>query len=417
MSTPANTDFLDPRAPSFVADPYPILAHFREANPVHWSPAMKAWVVTRYDDVRAVLLDAGLSSDTVSPFYRAQPSETQAKIELLMRYLGNWLVFRDPPDHTRLRRLASRVFTTESLDAIRPNVRRIVAHLLDDLEGRDAVDLVADFSNRLPAYVIMDMLGIQRDRLSEVKHWSDEIKLFIGAAQNTPDKYDRARAGVLAMAGMFQELIEEQRRAPRDNVLRMLVEANSVEDGRLSDDELIATSILFLFAGHETTTNLITMASLHMMAHPDQRDRFIALDDAGAIAVAVEEFLRFDGPTPSMVRIAVRDHEIAGVTVKEGQRIYAMIASANRDPAVFAAPDVLDVSRAVNRHVTFGYGAHFCLGAPLARMEANIALPALHRAYPQMVLAATPAWADGLTLRGPTSLPVSLAGASADTPT
>ncbi len=409
MATTAVTpDTLDPRSTEFAADPYPILAHLRETNPVHWSPALKAWVVTRYDDVRAVLLDGALSSDTVTPFYRAQPSRTQAEIELLMRYLGNWLVFRDPPDHTRLRRLASRVFTTGSLAAIRPNVESIVAHLLAGIEGRDRIDLVADFSNRLPAYVIMDMLGIARDRLGEIKHWSDEIKLFIGAAQNTPDKYERARSGVTAMAAMFEQLIDEQRTNPQDNVLGMLVRANSSEDGRLSDDELVATAILFLFAGHETTTNLITMASLHMMSFPDQRDRFVALSDPQAIAVAIEEFLRFDGPTPSMVRVAVRDHQIAGLDVAAGERIYALIAAANHDPAVFDRPRQLDVTRTPNRHVTFGFGAHFCLGAPLARMEASIALPALHRAYPAMQLNGEPAWADGLTLRGPTFLPVRL---------
>ena len=408
MSSVANTDFLDPRAPSFVVDPYPVLAQFRETNPVHWSPALKAWVVTRYDDVRAVLLDRELSSDTVTPFYRAQSDATQSKISVLLRYLGNWLVFKDPPDHTRLKRLASRAFTAQSLAQIQPNIDAIVSHLMTELEGRQEIDLVADFSNRLPAFVIMDMLGIARERLGEVKHWSDEIKLFIGAAQNTPDKYDRARAGAEAMADMFQQLIDGQRTTPSDSILGMLIAAHSDEDGRLSDDELIATSILLLFAGHETTTNLITMASLHMMRSPDQRERFVALEDRGAIAVAVEEFLRFDGPTPSMVRVAVEDHDIAGVTIGAGQRIYAMIAAANHDPNVFDQPGRLDIARSPNPHVTFGYGAHFCLGAPLARMEAATALPALHKRFPGMVLNGEATWADGLTLRGPKSLPVHL---------
>ena len=408
MTSPANTDFLDPRAPSFRVDPYPTLSHFRAHHPVHWSPALKAWVVTPYDTVRDVLLNHQLSSDTVTPFYRSQPSEVQGKVESLVRYLGNWLVFKDPPDHTRLRRLASRVFTTNSLHKIRPNVESIIAHLLADIEGRNDIDLVADFSNLLPAFVIMDMLGIPREMLPDMKHWSDEIKLFIGAAQNTPDKYDRARHGAEAMAAAFRELIDAQRRSPKDNVLGMLVAANDDEDGRLTDDELIATSILFLFAGHETTTNLITMASLHLMRAPEQRAIFIAMTEPEQIAIAVEEFLRFDGPTPSMVRLANATHQIGDATVEEGQRIYAMIAAANHDPSVFAQPDTLDVTRSPNRHVTFGYGAHFCLGAPLARMEANLALPALHGKFPQMRLNGEAEWADGLTLRGPTALPVRL---------
>ncbi|MGI9525158.1 MAG: cytochrome P450 [Hyphomicrobiaceae bacterium] len=399
--------FLDPKVPSFAMNPYQILARLRRSDPVHWSPALKAWVVTRYDDVRTVLLDNGLSSDTVTPFYEAQTDVTRSKISTLMRYLGNWLVFRDPPDHTRLRRLASRAFTSASLQKIRPNVENIVAQLLSELEGQNTIDLVADFSNKLPAYVIMDMLGVPRDHLRQVKFWSDEIKLFIGSAQNTPDKYDRARAGAEAMAAMFQKLIDTQRLQPRDTVLGMLVTAHD-DGGRLSDEELIATSILFLFAGHETTTNLISMASLHLINNSEQRRHFVQLENREAISLAIEEFLRYDGPTPSMVRIAKKDHRIAGLCVEEGQRIYAMIASANRDPAAFEAPETLDITRTPNHHVTFGYGAHFCLGAPLARMEASIALPALHRAYPTMQLDGDAAWADGLTLRGPTTLPIQL---------
>ena len=176
----------------------------------------------------------------------------------------------------------------------------------------------------------------------------------------------------------------------------------------MSDDELVATSILFLFAGHETTTNLISMASMHLMSRPDVRAEFLALDGPEANSRAVEEFLRFDGPTPSMVRIALSEHEVGGQAIGAGERIYAMIASANRDSTVFDQADELDLARTPNAHVTFGYGAHFCLGAPLARMEANLALPALHRRFPQMALTGEPEWADGLTLRGPTSLPVRL---------
>ncbi len=408
MSSPLNTEFLDPTTPAFVANPYPTFAYFRDNNPVHWSPAVRAWVVTRYEDVRAVMLDQQLLSDTVTPFYRAQSEETQSKIEILFRYLGNWLVFKDPPDHARIRRLASRVFINDTLQKIRPSVVGIVAHLMDGLEDQKEVDLVKQFSGPLPAYVIMDMLGIPRDQLANVKFWSDEISLFIAASKNTPDKYDRARAGVEAMAAMLQELIDEQRRNPKDNVLGMLVRAHDDEDGRLSDDELVATSILFLFAGHETTTNLISMSTLHMLEDPEQRDQFIALEGAEPIAIAIEEFLRFDGPTPSMARLAATDYTFGDVTFEAGQRVYAMLGSANRDPTVFDDPDRLNIARSPNRHVTFGYGAHFCLGAPLARMEAGIALPALHKRYPKMTLADAPQWSDGFTLRGPSSLPLVL---------
>jgi len=401
--------FLDPATPGFVADPYPHLAQLRQAAPIHWSPPLRAWVVTRYADVHAVLADRALSADTVTPFYRAQRTPAQAELGEVMRYLGNWLVFKDPPDHTRMRNLVARVFTSRALAPIRLNVERVTQTLLDGLEPEGTVDLVAAFSNPLPAYVIMDMLGISRSRLPEMKHWSDEIKLFIGSARAVPDKYARASAAASAMADAFREAIAEHRRTPRPDILSLLISAHDDQDGRLTDDELVATCILFLFAGHETTTNLITMATLHLLAHPAQRDAFRQLTQPLPIEAATEEFLRFDGPTPSMVRIALEDHELAGQTIRTGERIYAMIAAANRDPDAFERPDDLDIARPSKRHYAFGYGTHFCLGAPLARLEATIAIPALHRRFPEMERAGEAIWADGMTLRGPLHLPVRLA--------
>ena len=405
----AELAYLDPKDPAFRVDPYPMLAALRARQPLHWSPALKGWVALRYDTVRHVLSSGQHSSNGFTPYYAALPSEYKAQSETLMRYLGNWLVFTDPPDHTRLRRLTARVFTSRSLQTIRPNIEAIVSHLLDGLDGRDETDLVEAFSNPLPAYVIMDMLGVPRDMLADMKVWSDDIRLFIGVAVSTDDKHARARRGVEAMADAFRDLINIQRRAPKDNILALLIAARDEEGGgRLTDDELIATAILFLFAGHETTTSLITMASLAMMRDEALRTRFLATEDADGIATAVEEFLRHDGPTPVMMRIATSDHELEGIPIPEGARIFPVIASANRDPEVFERPDEIDLARAPNRHVTFGHGAHFCLGAPLARMEAQIALPALHRRFPRMTLAGEPAWADGVTLRGPASLPVRL---------
>ena len=400
--------YLDPCQLGFAADPYSTLMRLRQAAPVHWSPPLKAWVVLKYGHVHEVLLGRGLSADTVTPFYEAQPAETRAKMQSLMRYLGNWLVFKDPPDHTRMRNLVSRIFTTRALNKMRPGIALIIDELLTGLDEQDELDLVQAFSNPLPAYVIMEMLGVPRSMLPEMKMWSDEIKLFIGAAQSVPDKYDRARAGVEAMADAFRSVIDARRRRPGDDVLSLLIAARDADDERLSDDELVASAILFLFAGHETTTNLISMATMHLAEWPDQRARFSALKDPKAIAAAVEEFLRFDGPTPSMVRVAIADHEIDGHSIEAGQRIYAVIASANRDPDVFEAPDTLDISRLQQRHYAFGYGTHFCLGAPLARLEALLALPALHRAFPDLEINGEPQWADGLTLRGPVSLPVRL---------
>jgi cytochrome P450 len=397
----------DPADPAFSVDPYPLFARLRAENPVHWSDAVRAHVVCRYDDVQRALRDPALSADRITPFYAAQNTDTRNKVETLVRYLGRWLVFRDPPDHTRLRGLVARAFTPKALAGIKPNVEAITAHLLANLDGRTECDLVADFATLLPAYVIMDMLGVPRAMLPEMKSWSDDIKLFIGTSQSTPDKYARAHRGVTGMAGAFATLIAEHRAAPRDDMLSTLIAARDDDSGRLDDDELIATAILFLFAGHETTTSLLAMGSMALIDNPDQRARLLA--EPAMAAACVEECLRFDGPTPSMVRIAKEEIEISGQKIRVGERVVALLGSANRDPAMFRAPDHFEIARTPNPHVTFGFGPHFCLGAPLARLEALIALPALHRRFPAMTRAdGDVAWSDGMTLRGPLALPVRL---------
>ncbi len=401
----------NPAEPAFHRDPYPLFARLRAENPVHWSDAVRGVVLTRYGDVQRAMRDPALSADRITPFYAAQNTATRSQVETLVRYLGRWLVFRDPPDHTRLRGLVARAFTPKALAGIKPNVEQITAHLLDGLAGRDACDLVADFATLLPAYVIMDMLGVPRALLPEMKCWSDDIKLFIGTSHTTPDKYARAHRGVAGMADAFRTLIAAHRSEPRDDVLSTLIAARDDDSARLDDDELIATAILFLFAGHETTTSLLAMGSMALVDNPDQRQLLIT--DPACAAAAVEECLRFDGPTPSMVRIAVEDVELSGHTIRAGDRVIALLGSANRDPEVFARADDFVITRMPNPHVTFGYGPHFCLGAPLARLEAQIALPALHQRFPEMArINSDVPWSDGMTLRGPLALPVRLGRAA-----
>lgn len=403
----SNTVVFDPSDPETCLNPYPTYERLRRDAPVHWSPAVRGWVALRYADVQHIMRAADMSADRITPFYKSLSPDSQSKVEILVHYLGRWLVFRDPPDHTRLRSLIARAFTPKALAAVRPNIDAITAHLMHSIEGRTEIDLVTDFAHLLPAYVIMDMLGVPRELLSDMKGWSDDIKLFIGTSQNVPDKYERARRGVAGMADAFRTLIADHRKQSRHDVLSTLIAANEDGTGRLDDEELIATAILFLFAGHETTASLLAMGSMALMANPDAKRRFIA--DPSLTASTVEECLRFDGPTPSMVRIATRDNVVGEQMIRAGDRVIAVIGSANRDPTVFAAPDVFDITRSPNPHITFGFGTHFCLGAPLARLEAQIALPILHRHYPHMARTTSDvAWADGLTLRGPLSLPVTL---------
>jgi cytochrome P450 len=243
--------------------------------------------------------------------------------------------------------------------------------------------------------------------MAPMKAWSDDIRLFIGTARGVPDKYERAQRGAREMADWFRSLIADRRANPRDDVLTALVNARDANKGPLDDDELVSACILFLFGGHETTTNLLGNASLMLMRYPDAKRRFIG--DEALVTPAVEEFLRFDGPSYSQVRIVAEDHELGGRALKKGDRIFAIQNSANRDPEEFDNPDTFDLGRTPNRHVTFGFGLHFCLGAPLARMEAQIALPRLHRRYPDMhLMTDAPQWIDSMVMRGTTGLPVKL---------
>ncbi|MBN9266029.1 MAG: cytochrome P450 [Hyphomicrobium sp.] len=233
---------------------------------------------------------------------------------------------------------------------------------------------------------------------------SDDIMLFIGTARATPDKYERARRGAVEMAGLFREEIEKRRADPGDDLLSLLIAARDEQD-RLSEDELVATAMLLLFAGHETTTNLLSTATLTMMRNPDQRARLAASPDMAS--TAVEEFLRTEAPTNAMGRIVRTTHEVRGVTLKEGDRLFAIINAANRDGSQFTDPDKVDVGRQPNRHLTFGQGPHFCLGAQLARLEARIALPQLIERFPNMSPGSSPpVWLDSLVMRGLKSLPV-----------
>lgn len=396
--------------PAVMADPFAVYDRLRARDPVHWSPAMKSWVITRYADVRDLLLSDALSVNRLVKFYEALPGQQAELLSEIVHYLNRWVAFRDPPDHTRMRRVMRHAFTTPAVEAMRPGIEAIVAERIAGLQHRTGpVDLVREYALLVPAYVIMDMLGVPRAMLDQVKGWSDDMATFISGSRNVADKYARAARGCQAMAGYFRELVAERAANPRPGFLTDLIEARD-EGDRLSQDELIATCILVLFAGHETTTNLIAEAVLALMAHPDQMARLRA--DPALIDGAIEEVMRWDGPTNGLVRVMARDHEIGGKVLKEGSRVFLMVNSANRDPAVFADPDRFDITRTPNRHMTFGQGIHLCLGARLAREEGRIAVAALVRRFPDMALArgADIEWIDAMVPRGPRALPVVLGG-------
>ncbi len=397
--------------PATNANPFPEFARLRAEDPVHWSPAMKAWIITRHADVKNVALNnRQISADRLTPFFKTNPEYQRGSIDSLVRYLNHWMVFRDPPDHTRLRRLFNKAFTPTSVSNLRPSIESIVAHLIDGMKAKarrgETVDYIADFAYPLPASVIMDLLGVPRADLERVKVWSDDIALFIGTAQVAGNKYLRAESGAKAMSDYFRSLVEARTAEPHDDMISHLVLARDDRDA-LTTDEIIGTCILLLFAGHETTTNLIGNGFLYSMRHREQWERLVA--DPSLAGSAVEEYLRYDGPSGALARVAAADLELGGKTIREGQRLFAFMNSANRDPEAVADPDRFDIGREPNVHLTFGHGIHFCLGAPLARLEAQIAATRLAERLPDVRLSGgDPEWHDSLILRGVKRLPVQL---------
>jgi len=395
-----------PEDPAILADPYATFSRMRDEDPCYWSPRLRSWVLTRYSDVKAMCLDKeGVSSDRLRPFFASLPATETFRITDIIRYLSLWMVFKDPPEHTRLRRLTSKVFSTRAMQAMRPRVEQIAEHLLQALDGRDHFDLVADYAGPLPCLVIMAMLGVPAESMSDVKRMSDEIALFIGSSRTSAEKYDTAEAATREMAAFFMELIADRRKRPRDDALSEMADLRDGDDA-FTDDEFVATCILMLFAGHETTTNHIANGMLSLMRFPSEMQRLRA--DPGLAGAAVEELLRFDGPSGSQVRIIKREQQLHGKTLKEGQRVFMMLNAANRDPRAYAEPDRLDLSRDGVPHLAFGYGLHICVGFPLARTEGEVAFPALLRRFAQLEPTTQPEWINSLVFRGMKALPVAV---------
>ncbi|HVP08605.1 MAG TPA: cytochrome P450 [Burkholderiales bacterium] len=398
-----------PDAPEFIADPFPVFRRLREEDPVHWSPRLKAWILTRYDDVKAVCLDKEVSSDRLRPFFATLPGPEAERISQIIRYLTHWMVFRDPPEHTRLRRLTSKVFHLRSMNAMRPQVEELVDWLFARIGARREVDFIADFAGPLPALVIMAMLGVPREELAKVKRMSDDMALFIGSSRMSPEKYAIAEAATREMAGFFLELIGEKRLNPRNDLLSQLVSLED-EGDRLSEDELVASCILLLFAGHETTTNHLGNGLLSLLRFPDQLE---ALRAEPALAPrAVEELLRHDGPSGAQVRVVKVAQAMRGKALKPGDRVFIMLNAANRDPEAYENPDRLWLERGGPAHLTFGFGMHLCLGFPLARLEGQIALPAVLKRWRRIELAVAPEridWLNSMVFRGMKAMPLRIA--------
>ncbi|ODU28563.1 MAG: hypothetical protein ABT15_12925 [Pseudonocardia sp. SCN 73-27] len=387
---------VDLTAPAASADPYAVFEELRSTDPVHWSEAHRAWLITRYDDVSDAFRNKAFSNDRVRPVLarRREPSAASDVLGLL----AGWMVVTDPPDHTRLRRLAAGAFKGQRIAVMGEQITAIVdSHIDGFLAGSGEQDLISEVAYPLPATVIATMLGAppaDRDRFRE---WSDELALVAfgtgGAAR--ADRHERALRGLREMDTYFHTLVDHRRRDPGDDMLSALMARDG--DDLLSDDELVAMCALLLFAGHETTTNSIANATLALLRHPGQLDRLRA--DPDLIGPAVEELLRFDGPIKVLNRWVVAETEVRGKRISPGERVHLVLASANRDPERFDDPDTLDLGRNPNPHIAFGKGIHACIGAQLARMETRIAVARIVERMPSLQLAEEPVWKDVLASR------------------
>jgi cytochrome P450 len=395
-------------AEAFFEDPYAVYARLREEAPVHRSPALDAWLVSSHAEALAVLRDPQRFSSFgwELRYLERLPSDVRAEIpELLRHHRTPNIITADPPLHTRLRRSVIRGFSPRALEPLRPRLTALTASLIEDGRRRGSLDVVAELAYPLPAIVIADLLGVPSEDRDRFKAWSSSLTRFFGTARPDPQLAARADEDVRDFRHWLLALVESRRRDPREDVVSILVSPD--ESGNvLTDEELLATLVIFLVAGHETTTNLIANGLLALLRHPRQLEALRR--DRDGLAEAVEEMLRFDPPVQRVRRRALVDVELRERRIRAGDTVMVLLASANRDPAVFPDADSFDIARERSPHLAFGNGIHYCLGAGLARLEAPIALAALLDAAPRMDVDASwrPRWARSMTLRGLVDLPV-----------
>lgn len=393
----------NPLGPEALSNPYPGYKVLREHRPVHWNDLFEAWVFTRYDDVDAVLMHPRFSADRAKARTRFSEMIRQQQERFGPFSQAPTMLTSDPPEHTRLRRLVSKAFTPRAVEDLRPRIREIVSELLDGVAGRETFDLVDEIAYPLPVIVIAEMLGVPPEDRAEFKRWSNDVVATLSGPFTPPAVIERARKAIDELVEYMSGFIAERRARPRNDLISRLIAAE--DDGQvLSEMEIFSTTILLLIAGNETTTNLIGNAMYSLLTHPDQLD--LLRSDADLMPSAVEELLRFNGPVQATGRVAMEDIEVGGATVREGQIAFVLLGSANHDPAKFPDPERLDLTRNPTDHLAFGDGIHFCLGAPLARAEAQITLGALLERYPQMELAGEPTWGGTFIIRGARKLPL-----------
>jgi cytochrome P450 len=394
-------------------DPHPFYEELRRQGPVPYDRANGEYWVLSHADATMVLADrrfgkAGLRASGPAAGLLHLPWISRSILRLrgvsqqTIAPITRSMLSSDPPDHTRLRSLVQQAFTPRTVGRLRPRIEQIANELLDHMGPRRQGDFVAEFAFPLPATVIAELLGVPAQDRNRFRHWSQQ--LILGVDMTQPPRI-RAAAGVAVsqLLNYFRELVAARRDRPADDLITALIAAKEAHD-RLSEDELLGTCQVLLVAGHETTTNLIGAGMLRLITRPEALEQLRSTPDL--LPSAVEELLRFESPVQRVPRMTMEDIEISGVRIARGQRVVAGTGAANRDPAVFAEPNRLDLGRQPNPHLAFGHGIHFCLGAWLARLEAQIAFACALRRLTDVQLAGPPVWSPNRVIRGLRSLPI-----------
>jgi pimeloyl-[acyl-carrier protein] synthase len=387
--------------PDVLANPYPLFHRLRSEDPVHWDPFLHTWVVTRYVDVLEVLHTFSANRTHTPEKLKAMGLSQMSPIAQLM---VKQMLFMDPPAHTRLRSLASYAFSPGRVEVLRTHIREIVARLLNAVRGKGEMDIIADLGEPLPAIVTAEMLGVPENDRHQLKSWSSDFAEMLGNFQHNPEHAPRMLRAVQDMTGYFHDTIRRMKDHPHEGLVQSLMTAE-VNGDRLTEEEVVATSIVTMVGGLETTTNLIGNGVLTLLRSPGELKRL--REEPALIPSAVEEMLRYESPSQHTGRLAPEDVELGGKEIRKGQAVMAVMAAANRDPERFPDPDRFDVARQDNRHLAFGYAAHFCFGAALARVEGQEVFEALIRRFPELELQPSPlTWRNNLGLRGLIALPV-----------
>jgi cytochrome P450 len=392
----------NPFHPDFPQDPYVHYRRLRERAPVYFHPVLRVWFVTRYDDILRVLRDphASVRRDQTAGFERLMPLDSMSP--QLIEMIRTNLLMMDPPDHTRVRNLVTKAFTPRMVQRLRPRIQELVDGICDTAAEAGGLDFVRDLAYPLPVIVIAEILGVPAEDREHIKRWSDDLSALLDPVE-VLERVEEVDRSFRELSSYLAAIADERRRQPREDLMTALVQAEEAGD-RLGPAELGSLAGLILGAGHETTTGLLGNAMVSLLRHPGERKRL--QEEPGLMQGAVEEFLRYDSPVQATDRIAGTDWEIGGQRIRRDQIVVTLLGAGNRDPERFRDPDRLDLGRRDVRHLSFGQGVHFCLGAQLARLEAEVALGTFLRRFPSFDGSPEVRWRQARNLRGPLSLPL-----------